>query len=570
MKKNPFDRSMFESQAGNKDTTFMLVLAGAFLLICILYLIRSYLRSRRGGLDPDDVGDQDLAVGHRGILSDVVTLVAGKRPAREMALSRLVEFDPPSVNCTIIRAGDGREVNEDAGRAVLFHLDGEMFVQDRSFFITTPDGIKAEDRALFTGEGEVINLWFLHDRLPYTVNCEVVERVRFPVEMVRNLDPKVGVGYRLIPLTTVTKRDKRQAIRFSHKPGRGALRVYPQILFDVTVQKTDFRFPVRGSIPPRITALKGFPYRASQGADETDFSAERVVSAFKDAVRMNHTEDRRVYVSKPYMDERTNRRTLIELGYTEVLGLSAQEAGRTIHLKKPAQSVMVRRNRRDPHYLNEGDLIALDYASRSPLDGQNEYFELVCQVIKGGIENITVRPRRNIRQDMNLPIEVLDFSVNGFRFENSREFMSYVFSEEGAPATVDRQKEVLEGVGFVFTFYPRLRFTRDTEAYRPDLPLKFSILGKIVRSEVEKEEEAEVAGRLKAFGVRFMYNPAEYSVDDFCRDRWVMIRPFKENPYFKEVHKSLNGLIAHLESQSRDFLEPRHPPGVAPEKEVVA
>lgn len=568
MKKSPFDHSMFESQGGSRDATFTLVLVGAFLLVGILYLFRSYLRRRRGGLDLDDVGDQDLAVGHRGIFSDVATLVSGKRPVREMALSRLVEFDPPSVNCTILRTGDGREVNEDAGRSALFHLDEEMFIQGRSFFITTPDGIKAEDRALFTGEGEVINLWFLHERLPYTVNCEVAERVRFPVEMVQNMNPRVGVGFRLIPLTNVSKKDNRQAIRFSHKVGRGALRVYPQILFDVTIQKTDFRFPARGSIPPRINALKGLPCSESREAEEADFCAERAVNDFKGAIRTHHAEDRRVYVSKPHMDERTNRRTLIEIGYTEVLGLSAQEASRTIHLKQPVKSMMVRRNRKDPHHLNEGDLIVLDYASRSLLDGQNEYHELVCQVIKSGVENITIRPQRPPRQETRLFVETLDFSVNGFRFENSQAFMRYVLGEVELPEAVDQQQELLEGLGFIFTFYPRLRFTKDTEGYRPDLPLKFTVLGKIVRSEVDKEGGI---GRLKAFGVRFMYNPSEYSIDDFCWDRWVMIRPFKEDPYFKEIHKSLNGLIAHLESQSRDFLESRHSHGPAtPEKERVA
>ena len=170
---------------------------------------------------------------------------------------------------------------------------------------------------------------------------------------------------------------------------------------------------------------------------------------------------------------------------------------------------------------------------------------------------------------MNLPVELLDFSVNGLRFENSREFGRYGFEGDEAPPTLEEQKELLENTGFVFTFYPKLRFTRDTNDYKPELPLRFSILGKIVRCEAEKGEDA--GDRLKAFGVRFMYDPAEYSVDDFRWDRWAMIRPFKENPYFKEVHKSLNGLIAHLESQSRDFLESRHSPErAAPEKEVVA
>lgn len=567
--KNPFERSMFQSQS-RKDTSFLLLLGGGFALLIVLYAVRSFLRRRSGGLDLDDIGDQDLSGMKRGFFGNMAKMVSGKRSVQELALSRLVEMDPPSLNCSIMRAGDGREIDEDAGRAVLIHLNGEMFIQDKAFFITTPDGIKAEDRSLFVGQGEILNLWFLHDRIPHSVNCEVKERVRFPAEMLRNMDPKIGVGYRLVPLSNVAKRDKRETIRFSHKVGRGGgMRVYPQVLFDAHIQKTDLKFPTEGSIPPRINTLKLFPYQAVREEGDGDVSAERVVAAFKEAVRLNHAEDRVVYVSKPHMDEKTSKRTLLDLGFAEVLGLSAQESGRTIHIKKPVKCMKVGKNRRDPNSLNEGDLIVLDYLSRSPVDGKNEYFEMVCQIIKAGIENITVRPRRNPRQDRNLAIELFDFSVKGLRFENSREFMAYVFGDEGQPPSLSEQKERLEGIGFVVTFYPRLRFTRDTESYKPDLPMKFAILCKIARCEMDVNEGSADLGRITEFGVRFTYDPSEYSVDDFIWDRWVMIRPFKENQYFKEVHKTLNGLIAHLTSQSKEFQDPRRPT-VAAEEGVTA
>lgn len=52
--------------------------------------------------------------------------------------------------------------------------------------------------------------------------------------------------------------------------------------------------------------------------------------------------------------------------------------------------------------------------------------------------------------------------------------------------------------------------------------------------------------------MQLMYDPAEYSIEDFDHDRWEIIRPFKENRYFKDVHKSLNGLIACLEAQAKE------------------
>ena len=560
MKENPFDRSMFDSYtSGGEAVALVCALVGCFLLLALLYTLRSRLRSRRASLDSGDVEDRDISEGRGGVFHRLIRMVFGGRADGKTALSHLVEFDPPSVNCTVRRTADGEEVDRDAGRATLLHLNGEIFLREKSFFIAAPDGIKAGDQGLFTGQGEVVNLWFLHERIPYTFDCEVAERVRFPAEMLRNMDPKIGVGYRLVPLSNVAKRDKRQAIRFSHKVGRGALRVYPQILFDVYVQKTDFRYPTEGSLPPRINDLKLIPYKKQrEEEEEEDFSVERVVAAFKEMIRKNHSEDRAVHVSKPHMDERTNRRILLDLGHAEVVGLNASEAGRTVHIKRPMKSRV--KNRRDAHHLSEGDIVVLDYLSRSQGDDRNEYHEMVCQVIKGGIENVSLRPRRTPRQEMNLPVEMLDFSVNGLRFENSQEFMGYVFGEDWKTQRPVRQRDILEGTGFIFTFYPRLRFTRDTEVYRPDLPLTFCILGKIVRCETQREERGAESGPLKAFGVRYTHDPAEYSMDDFCWDRWAMIRPpFRENHHFKEVHKSLNGLIAHLENQPRDLREaPAH------------
>ena len=167
---------------------------------------------------------------------------------------------------------------------------------------------------------------------------------------------------------------------------------------------------------------------------------------------------------------------------------------------------------------------------------------------------------------MNLPIELLDFSLQGLRFEHNKEFQAYVFGDEDKDRTLEEKQEILENTGFLITFHPKLRFNRDTESYKPDLPLKFEIIGKIVRVEVERDEE-NGEGRMLAFGVRYMYDPAEYSMDDFCFDRWFMIRSFKENSYFKEVHNTLNGLIAHLESQAKEIQEPKRPVAQEPEKE---
>ena len=250
------------------------------------------------------------------------------------------------------------------------------------------------------------------------------------------------------------KRDKRQVLRFSHKVGQGRLRVYTQVLFDVFVEKTDFHFPIKGSIPPSLDSLKQIPYGRTEDEELAHFSADAAASAFKEAIRRNHSEDRTVYVRKPHASEMGKECTLIDLGYARVLGLDAQKPGPEIIIKNPMVSVDVRKNRHDSHRLETGDTVILDYFSRSPIEGRNEYYEMLCQVTKMGIENVGIQPRRNAQQETGLPVEMLDFSMNGLRFENSRELMAYVFGNGEQPGTLAEQKERLVSTGFVFTFYP--------------------------------------------------------------------------------------------------------------------
>ena len=470
------------------------------------------------------------------------------------ALLRISDLNVSSANCTLIQSAEGEPQTEDLGRAFFFKTDGQLMIRDRALFITTPDGIKAENRDCFQGKGEILRLWFLYERVPRVIECRVADRVRFAAENLTNLAPKIGIGYKVIPVSDIIKQDKRSSLRFSHQPGAGSMRVYPQILFDAFVCKTNLTYPTEGAILPRIEQLGLIPPIDPDGNEDKDeslFSPEELVRAFKKAMVANPPETRTVHASKPYMEERYNRSVLIELGFSDVLGLGSEDIGRTLHIKKPIVSRT--KDRRDPNYLMLGDTLVLHYGSKSPLDGRYEYYELATEISKGGLENITIRPIMEIRREQGFRIPLLDFCVNGVRFGNSREFMDYILGKHYWRHTIDEQLEALQNQVLLFTFYPRLRFTTETELYRPNLPKRISILGKIVRSEVEWENEEEKRnGWQRAFGVKFMYDPAEYARDTYTFDRWEMIRPFKENRYFKEVHKTLNGLIAYLESHTKE------------------
>ena len=466
-------------------------------------------------------------------------------------LLKMSDLNMGSANCTLRQTADGESCNEDLGRTMFFKVDGRLLIRDRAIFITVPDGIKAKGHDTFRGSGDTVSLWFLHEKIPRAIECRVDEQVRFSTDTQLNIDPKVGIGYKLTPISDVVKQDKRSSLRFSHQPGQGHLPVYSQVLFDLYICKTDQTYPTEGTLLPRIEQLHLIPPQGNSRPAEKTLRLEDLVDEFKRAIRSNPSEGRQVHVSKPYLEERHNRSILLELGFSDVLGLGSKDIGRNLHIKKPTVSRI--KDRRDPHYLKVEDILVLHYGARSGLGGGQEYYELITEISKGGLENLTIRPLMGIREERGFKVMVYDFSVNGARFANSPAFMEYMLGKNHRRYPPLMQLEQLQNRVIFLNFYPRLRFNRDTDPYRPELPKRISILGKIVRGEIEWEDEEEKsAGRIRSFGVRFMYDPTEYSRDEFIFDRWEMIRPFKENRYFKSVHKSLNGLIAFLESHTKE------------------
>jgi hypothetical protein len=480
--------------------------------------------------------------------------VARRRESPERrALDRLHEFNVSSAYATLIVDHTGSAVDVELGRVLFFKASDGFLIEDCTFYISAPDGLTSEDLIPFKGPGETVRLWFLYERIPRTVDCEILERVHLEASDYMNLDPVGGKGFQLRPVSEVIKQDKRNSLRFSHKPGGGSLPVYPQILFDLFVTLTDLELPSEGAVSPRIEEMKVKPYRSPDTPPRKNdlFSGEALVGRFKDAMKGNLADDRTVHVSKPHFDEKLNKSMLLELGYSDVLGLGSREIGRTLHIKKPIPSRT--KDRRDPNYLVVGDTLVLHYGARSGLSGKSDYFQVVTEVAKGGLENITIRPVAEETEESGLRLPLVDFSVNGFRFAHSDELLSYVLPENKRKLHLDEQVELLKERAFMFNFYPRMRFNREIDGHRPQLPRKISVIGRIVRSEIAWEDEEEKGdGKFRTFGVQLMYDPVEYSIEKFDHDRWEIIRPFRENRYFKDVHKSLNSLIAFLEAQAKE------------------
>jgi len=286
----------------------------------------------------------------------------------------------------------------------------------------------------------------------------------------------------------------------------------------------------------------------SEEIDLDDPSPEDVVKFMKNSIRLNPRESRVVYVGKPFMEERTSKVALLDLGSSDVLGLeTSKEESRQFYIRKPPAFSS---DKKDPTNLANADTITLSFHTRVSTDAPTEYYDLISEVTRIGTENLTVRTDGEIRKEAGYATELADFSIGGIKMESSKGFLEYVLGDDYGLMDLEEQIQVLENTCYVLNFYPKLRFNRETEIYQPDVPMRIQILGKIVRVEVSTPKE-DGCPEIEGFGFKFYYDPAEYSRDTFEYDRWDLIRDFKENKHFREIHNSMNGLIAYLESQTR-------------------
>ena len=489
----------------------------------------------------------------------------GSRLTVDTILARFADMSPDSVNCSLVKSEDN---HEDLEQAFIFKHEGNVLTHQKAIYITTPVGMRAEENHLT--KGSVIQLWFLYNRVPRTMNCRFMGRIRFPDSLIEDLAPRIPVAYMLKPISAIRNIDKRQYLRYAHKV-TGERRVYTQLLFDVFIAKTDVVFPNTGSLPPKIEEISAIPYETN--VDIVDQSPEDVVKFMKNAIRLNARENRVVYVSKPYMDDRSNKVSLLEMGKSDMLGLENLSSSRQQNQKPvDTRNFYVRKPPRlegdpsSPMGLKEGTIVVLNFNSSVSNDSTPEYYDLISELTRVGTETLTVRTNGDIRKETSLSMQMVDFSIGGIKMETSNTFMEYILGPEHQSMQLEETVRTLESICYMITFYPKLRFNRETEIYEPEIPMKIQILSKIVRVDSTRgilfengevktdnmkiDDEGEYP-QITSFGFKFYYDPSEYSRDTYSYDLWELIRDFKENKHFQTVHKSLNGLIVHLESQNR-------------------
>ncbi len=118
----------------------------------------------------------------------------------------------------------------------------------------------SSDTAL--GVGQVIRLRFFYSRIPWEIDCQILDRFNPTRFKSKELTPRFGVGYHVRPLSDARKRDQRRYIRYTHKIGFGHQRIRNEIQFYVYAHKTDLEIPEQGVLSQTLSSqdLQVTPY----------------------------------------------------------------------------------------------------------------------------------------------------------------------------------------------------------------------------------------------------------------------------------------------------------------------
>jgi len=454
------------------------------------------------------------------------------------ALDKLRQLGPQKAECTIVRTADGLDIDDEIGPVDFFHKDDRIFTRDSTFYLAPPNG-KPVGKSSFSGRGAVLDLRFYARHIPYTLQCQVVQRIRFSDRLMGGMIPQSPFGYKLTPLGNPVKNESRKSLRFATMRGVGGPQASPNLRFDLFVERLKSKGLAHNS-PPRVIPLPGDDSLPEELED--DFSPEALIHFFNQTLNRNPPNLQGVHLSKVVRDGRSRAIQMLDLGKTAVLGLGGEAPGKKIHLRTPKIGHV--RDRRNADCLSEGDLVVLNFIGKGMLEGADNYFRMAANVYRCGVGNLILSPKGLIRKQTGLPVPVRDFSVNGVGLQNSPLLEDYLVGKDREVDSRDEIIDALVGTQILLHLHPRLHFTQQLEAYCPKIPAYFPLLGEIVRTKLENGKDG---GTITELGVRFSYEPADYGWEKFEVRAWEPLRNVRENAHFKEAHRSLNAMLAFLD-----------------------
>lgn len=487
---------------------------------------------------------------------------AKKATDPRQVIQRLTELMPPSTLVYMVRTANGREVDEDFGRAVFLQRDKKVYREGDCIYISTPEGLKASDASAFRGRGEVFSMQFLHRRVPHKFECRVVGRFRLLPEVIEALDFRVQSAYKLLPVSPIRKEEKRHYLRYTvNNYGNARVPITTHVNFDLFASPTNQQVQSDGAPPVELKDLRVVPRERPDVSRQ--FDAADAIQEVRDLLLDNPSSERQVHLTKVVKSQalRSGRRTPEEvflMGSVNILGLEKELVRPVLYTRKSPKYD----GRRDcPYDLAPGDRVLMHFRAKE------EYYEVLCECQEARVQNEVLRPVAAPVHESGLRMNLVEYSVGGAMVESSPELLKMLLGR-ACPPDVDnnpsyegrfweRVFEELQKSMIHLTFYPRLHFTDKLEQFQPELPYRIHLVAQIVRTRMQGQGDRHILQH----GLRFIYDPMGVPLTWHEVVPWKLIRGVRDNTHFTEIHSKLSLLYGFLEhrKQGLDTVEGRTP-----------
>ena len=466
------------------------------------------------------------------------------------AVARLAELNPASV-LVDLQPTPGAEAAVRLGKSFLLRQSKQLYRDGYSFYLTTPDGLKADQQPLLQGGKATVLLQFLHRQTPVKVECAVLGRFQLLPELVETLDFKVKAAFKLQPLGPLNKEERRRHLRFAVKNyGDSRVPLTSQIHFEVFLKNTQGQFPRTGPLSAELADLKPVPpgpLAPVARLPETRSATEQ----FRTLMQEKAVPDRVVFVAKlakkDLRQQHSGAEEWLQLGQANVLGLDRDLQRNILYIKKSGKADLA--NKDNPYNLHPGEKVVLNFAARG-------YWQLLCEVVETQIQNDLFRPLGPLMGEEGLKLDLVDYNAGGLQVEGHPALLKGLLGptlpeeiKEGVAYEGPRWERAFEALKrpmLHLTLYPRLRFPEDLKQFQPELPFKIPFIAQLVQTNVRERS----GKRVLHHGLRLVYDLQAAALAPGELGRWKLIRGVRDNPYFAEITAKLNQLRAHLEYQN--------------------
>lgn len=463
---------------------------------------------------------------------------------------RLAELNPASALVDLQpEPGAGTAVK--LGKSFFLRQHRQVYCDGASFYLTTPDGLKADQQPLLQSGKAAVLLQFFHRQTPVKVECLVLGHFQLLPELVESLDFRVKAAFKLQPLSPLNREERRKNLRFAVKNyGDSRVPLTSQIHFEVYLKNTQGQFPRTGALPAELADLKPIPLGPLPPVGRLP-EPRPAIEQFRALMQEKAVPDRVVFLAKPAKKDlrqlRSGAEELLLLGQVNVLGLERDPGRSILYVKKSAKTDIADKD--NPYNLHPGERVVLYFAARG-------YWQLLCEVAETQIQNDVLRPLGPLMGEEGLKLELVDYSVGGLQVEGQPALLKGLLGpalpeelREGVAYEGPRWERAFEALKrpmLHLNLYPRLRFPEELKQFQPELPFKIPFIAQLVQTSVRERG----GKRVPHHGLRLVYSLQAAALEPGELERWKLIRGTRDNPYFSEINAKLNQLKSHLEYQS--------------------